>query len=103
MIKSPCGCVSVGSSYLLVCEGTRRLVPSQHKQFAGFDMWACQQPLVLPCAQILGKAEFLNPGGSIKDRVALAIVREAAAQGRLRHGGLVTEGSAGALRSRLSV
>ncbi len=47
-------------------------------------------------AQILGKAEFLNPGGSIKDRVALAIVREAVAQGRLRRGGLITEGSAGA-------
>ncbi len=48
--------------------------------------------------QILGKAEFLNPGGSIKDRVALAIVHEAFEQGRLRRGGLITEGSAGALQ-----
>lgn len=67
------------------------------------DLQTRQQPLASPCAQILGKAEFLNPGGSIKDRVALAIVREAAAQGRLRRGGLITEGSAGALQSRLSV
>ena len=58
--------------------------------------------MALLCAQILGKAEFLNPGGSIKDRVALAIVREAAAEGRLRRGGLITEGSAGALQSSLS-
>lgn len=45
--------------------------------------------------QILGKAEFLNPGGSVKDRVALQIVREALADGRLKPGGLVTEGTVG--------
>ncbi|KAK9845802.1 hypothetical protein WJX81_002786 [Elliptochloris bilobata] len=45
--------------------------------------------------EILGKAEFLNPGGSIKDRIALAIVREALEQGGLRRSGLITEGSAG--------
>ena len=44
---------------------------------------------------ILGKAEFLSPGGSIKDRVALHIVTEALRDGRLRSGGLVTEGTAG--------
>jgi hypothetical protein len=37
--------------------------------------------------QILAKAEFMNPGGSIKDRVALEIMREAFADGRLRRGG----------------
>ncbi|KAL9235811.1 hypothetical protein vseg_010546 [Gypsophila vaccaria] len=44
---------------------------------------------------ILGKAEFLNPGGSVKDRVAVKIVEEAFASGLLAEGGVVTEGSAG--------
>eukprot|EP00897_Mesotaenium_endlicherianum_P000913 jgi/Mesen1/10822/ME000093S10342 len=45
--------------------------------------------------EILGKAEFLNPGGSVKDRVALQIITEALESGELHRGGLVTEGSAG--------
>jgi cysteine synthase A len=44
---------------------------------------------------ILGKAEFLNPGGSVKDRAALAIVKDAEAKGELRRGGLIVEGTAG--------
>ena len=44
---------------------------------------------------VLGKAEFLNPGGSSKDRVALAIVREAEASGALRRGGTLVEATAG--------
>ena len=44
---------------------------------------------------ILGKAEFMNPGGSVKDRAALAIVNDAIAQGSLRPGGLIVEGTAG--------
>ncbi len=44
---------------------------------------------------ILGKAEFLNPGGSVKDRAALAIVRDAEAKGKLRPGGVIVEGTAG--------
>jgi cysteine synthase len=44
---------------------------------------------------ILGKAEFLNPGGSVKDRAALAIVRDAEARGLLRPGGTIVEGTAG--------
>ncbi|WP_439814715.1 cysteine synthase A [Zavarzinia sp. CC-PAN008] len=44
---------------------------------------------------ILGKAEFLNPGGSIKDRAALAIVRDAERRGLLRPGGTIVEGTAG--------
>ncbi len=44
---------------------------------------------------ILGKAEFLNPGGSVKDRAALAIIRDAEARGELRPGGLIVEGTAG--------
>jgi cysteine synthase A len=45
--------------------------------------------------EILGKAEFLNPGGSIKDRAALAIVLDAERQGRLRPGGVIVEATAG--------
>jgi cysteine synthase len=44
---------------------------------------------------ILGKAEFLNPGGSVKDRAALAIIKDAEEQGRLRPGGVIVEGTAG--------
>src|ERR1700710_1634720 len=44
---------------------------------------------------ILGKAEFMNPGGSVKDRAALAIIRAAEADGTLRPGGTVVEGTAG--------
>ena len=45
--------------------------------------------------EILGKAEFLNPGGSVKDRAALFIVRDAEARGLLRPGGVIVEGTAG--------
>lgn len=45
--------------------------------------------------EILGKAEFLNPGGSIKDRTALGLVRGAREAGRLRPGQLLVEGTAG--------
>lgn len=45
--------------------------------------------------EILGKAEFANPGGSVKDRAALAIVRDAEARGALRPGGTIVEGTAG--------
>ena len=44
---------------------------------------------------ILGKAEFLNPGGSVKDRAALYIVRAAEKSGALRPGGVIVEGTAG--------
>lgn len=43
----------------------------------------------------MAKVEWVNPGGSVKDRVALQIVREAVAEGRLQPGGLITEGTAG--------
>jgi cysteine synthase len=44
---------------------------------------------------ILGKAEFLNPGGSVKDRAALAIIKDAEEKGQLRPGGVIVEGTAG--------
>ena len=45
--------------------------------------------------EILGKAEFLNPGGSVKDRAALYIIKEAEEKGLLKPGGTVVEGTAG--------
>ena len=44
---------------------------------------------------IYGKAEFLNPGGSIKDRAAWAIIKEAEVSGKLHKGGTIVEGTAG--------
>jgi cysteine synthase len=45
--------------------------------------------------EILGKAEFLNPGGSVKDRAALYIIEDAERKGLLKPGGTVVEGTAG--------
>jgi len=45
--------------------------------------------------EILGKAEFLNPGQSVKDRAALFIIRDAMAKGTLKPGGTIVEGTAG--------
>src|SRR3974377_1109353 len=44
---------------------------------------------------ILGKAEFMNPGQSVKDRAALAIIEDAVKKGALRPGGVIVEGTAG--------
>jgi cystathionine beta-synthase len=44
---------------------------------------------------VLGKAEFMNPGGSVKDRIGPAIIEAAEASGRLRPGGTVVEGTSG--------
>src|SRR5580693_4743643 len=44
---------------------------------------------------ILGKAEFMNPGQSVKDRAALFIIRDAERAGRLKPGGVIVEGTAG--------
>src|ERR1700744_2792135 len=45
--------------------------------------------------EILGKAEFLNPGQSVKDRAGLFIIRDAIQRGTLRPGGTIVEGTAG--------
>ena len=45
--------------------------------------------------EILGKAEFMNPGGSVKDRAALAIILDAERRGAIAPGGTIVEGTAG--------
>ena len=69
---------------------------------SGFNDLVGNTPLIrlkkaseLTGCEILGKCEFLNPGGSIKDRAALAIIKDAEAKGRLRPGGVIVEGTAG--------
>src|SRR6201988_3923883 len=52
-------------------------------------------PSELTGCEILGKAEFLNPGGSVKDRAALYMILDAEKRGLLEPGGTVVEGTAG--------
>lgn len=52
-------------------------------------------PSQLTGCEILGKAEFLNPGGSVKDRAALYMILDAEKRGLLRPGGMIVEGTAG--------
>ncbi len=52
-------------------------------------------PSARTSATILGKCEFMNPGGSVKDRAALFIIRDAEARGALKAGGTIVEGTAG--------
>jgi len=52
-------------------------------------------PSELTGCEILGKAEFLNPGGSVKDRAALYIILDAEKRGLLKPGGTIVEGTAG--------
>jgi cysteine synthase A len=70
--------------------------------FTGVDGHVGSTPLVrlrrlseITGCEILGKAEFMNPGGSIKDRAALGIILDAEARGALRPGATIVEGTAG--------
>lgn len=45
--------------------------------------------------EVLGKAEFLNPGGSVKDRAAMGMIEDAEKRGLIRRGGVIVEGTAG--------
>ena len=47
------------------------------------------------CGDVYAKLEYLNPGGSVKDRAAIGIIRRAEEQGRLRPGGTIVEATAG--------
>ncbi|CAN1242443.1 Cysteine synthase 2 [Linum perenne] len=76
------------------CEVIFPSFPPQLKRLLGFLIWVSIIYDGFLC-QILGKCEFLNPGGSVKDRVAVKIIEEALESGKLTRGGVVTEGSAG--------
>jgi len=71
-------------------------------RYHGVDRHVGRTPLIrlrrlseLTGCEILGKAEFMNPGGSVKDRVALSIIEDAEARGLLKPGGTIVEGTGG--------
>src|SRR5882762_5255068 len=71
-------------------------------RYAGVEGHIGRTPLLrlrrlseLTGCEILGKAEFMNPGGSVKDRPAYNIILEAEASGELRPGKTIVEGTAG--------
>ncbi len=59
------------------------------------DIGHRERRLAATGCDILGKAEFMNPGGSVKDRAALAIIEDAERRGVLVPGGVIVEGTAG--------
>ena len=65
------------------------------EMIGGTPLIYLRQASELTGCYIYGKAEFLNPGGSIKDRTALGIIRDAEARGQLQPGGTIVEGTAG--------
>src|SRR6478609_8106411 len=71
-------------------------------RYHGVDRHVGNTPLIrlrrlseLTGSEILGKAEFMNPGGSVKDRAALGIIEDAEARGVLQPGATIVEGTAG--------
>ena len=71
-------------------------------RYFGVESYVGNTPLLRLCklseltgCEILAKAEFMNPGGSVKDRAALGIITEAESSGRLRPGNTIVEGTAG--------
>src|SRR5437773_10322268 len=70
--------------------------------YSGIDGYIGNTPLIrlrrlseLTGCEILGKAEFMNPAGSVKDRAAYGIITDAEAAGRLKLGATIVEGTAG--------
>jgi len=70
-------------------------VPDVIGAIGNTPMIKLQRASELTGCTILGKAEFMNPGGSVKDRAGLAIIQDAIAKGLLQKGGIVVEGTAG--------
>src|ERR1700756_4624843 len=71
-------------------------------KYSGVDRYVGNTPLMrlrrlseLTGCEILGKAEFMNPGGSVKDRAALGIIEDAEARGLLAPSATIVEGTAG--------
>src|SRR5437879_896270 len=89
---------SGGESYI-----SRRRDPDRMTaRYSGIDGYVGNTPLIrlrrlsqLTGCEILGKAEFMNPGGSVKDRAAYGIITDAEAAGRLKPGATIVEGTAG--------
>ncbi len=71
------------------------ICPSVLDAIGGTPLIRLKRASEITGCEILGKAEFLNPGQSVKDRAALSIVRDAERRGELRPGGRIVEGTAG--------
>lgn len=69
--------------------------PNLEKAIGNTPLIRLRQASELTGCTILGKAEFMNPGQSVKDRAALGIITEAIASGELKPGGTIVEGTAG--------
>jgi cysteine synthase A len=69
--------------------------PSVIEAIGGTPLIRLRGPSEATGCEILGKAEFMNPGQSVKDRAALYIIRDAERRGLLRPGGRIVEGTAG--------
>ncbi|SET58217.1 cysteine synthase A [Oceanicella actignis] len=72
-----------------------RLCKDMPDAIGGTPLIRLRKASELTGCEILGKAEFMNPGQSVKDRAALWIIRDAVARGVLRPGGTIVEGTAG--------
>ena len=79
----------------------KRIIVST-RTYSGIENHVGRTPLIrlrrlseLTGCEILGKAEFMNPGGSVKDRAALGIITDAEHRGWLKPGGTIVEGTAG--------
>jgi cysteine synthase len=79
------------------------IYPSTLAAIGNTPLIKLQQASELTGCNIFGKAEYANPGGSVKDRAALFMVRDAEAKGLLRPGGTIVEGTAGNMGIGLTV
>ena len=79
-----------------VIEGTRLRVADDITQLVG-ETPILQLKRIVPAgsAEVYAKLEYLNPGGSLKDRAAIGIIKRAEEQGQLKRGGTIVEATAG--------
>src|SRR5215207_4705804 len=75
--------------------GAMTIAPDLPAAIGNTPLIKLRQASELTGCTILGKAEFMNPGGSVKDRAALFMIRDAVKRGALRPGGVMVEGTAG--------
>ncbi len=81
---------------MITIEGTRLRVADDITQLVGeTPMLRLRRLAPSSSAEVYAKLEYLNPGGSVKDRAAIGIIKRAEEDGRLRSGGTIVEATAG--------
>jgi cysteine synthase len=83
------------NSFPVLCTGQMDIKQDVTAAIGNTPLIKLKTASALTGCTILGKAEFMNPGQSVKDRAALYIINEAIAKGELRPGGTIVEGTAG--------